>query len=330
MPQGLPGLIGRRVLVTGASGFVGDHIASALCGAGAVVRGAVRGLPPAGAPGVQYVAVGDIGADTDWGGALEGVELVVHAAAHVHTVAASGAEEAEHRRVNALGTARLAAQAAERGVRRVVFLSSIKVNGERTIERAFRATDRPAPSDAYGRSKLAAEEHLQEIAAGSSLEAVIVRPPLVYGPRARANFARLVALVARGVPLPLGAVRNRRSLVGVWNLASLVQVLLTHPVAAGRTWLVSDDEDLSTPELVRRIARALDRRARLVSVPPGALALIARAMGLSQQVRRLTDSLQVDMNGTLRELGWRPEMSVDEGLRLTVASLRVAQSRGQR
>lgn len=320
--RSLPDLAGRRVLVTGAGGFIGEHLVGELLASGARVRGAMRRPAPLPRPGVEYVMVGDLGPETDWSQALEGIELVVHAAARVHSAGASDREEAEHRRVNMLGTRQLAAQAAARGVRRFVFLSSIKVNGESTAEQPFRAADAPAPRDAYGRSKLAAETSLLQVAAESSLEAVIVRPPLVYGPRAGANFARLVGLVKRGVPLPLGAVDNRRSFLGVGNLVSLIGRLLVHPAAVGRVWLASDGVDLSTPEFVRRIAGALGRPARLVPVPPAMLVLGARMLGLAQPMRRLTESLQLDMGPVLRELGWRPPFSVDEGLNQAVSGQR--------
>ena len=213
------------------------------------------------------------------------------------------------------------------GARRFVFLSSVKVNGERTLDRPFAESDPAAPEDAYGRSKWEAEQALREIAARSSLEVVVIRPPLVYGPGVRANFLRLLQLVARGAPLPLGAVRNRRSLVSVFNLCDLVAVSAMHPAAAGETFLASDQHDLSTVALIRSIAHAMGRTARLFPFPVGALRMLARALRQEAAVERLVGSLQVDSSRATRLLGWTPKVSVGEGLRQTAAWY--LRSRGQ-
>jgi UDP-glucose 4-epimerase len=198
-------------------------------------------------------------------------------------------------------------------------VSSIKVNGEETSGRAYSASDEPHPMDAYGSSKLLGEQHLQRIAAQSSLEMAIVRPPLVYGPGVRANFLRLMGLIERGLPLPLGSVHNRRSLVNVWNLCDLLATVLTHPAAAGRTWLVSDGEDLSTAQLIREIARALQRPARLMPVPMGLMSFVARLTGRQQELSRLCGSLTVDSSPVRRELGWTPPVGIQAGLARTAA-----------
>ena len=311
---------GRRVLVTGATGFVGRALLAQLAGRGWAVTAGVRTLPPAieRLPGIDYVAVGDIGPDTDWGAALRDITHVVHAAAHVHVM--RGGDEAEFIRVNAQGTARLAGQAAASGVRRLVLLSSIKVNGESTALQPFRADDPPAPQDAYGRSKLGAEQALWQACGGSRLEGVVVRLPLVHGPGAKANVARLVRLVQRGLPLPFGSIDNRRSLLALGNLCDFVALALEHPRAPGRVWLLSDGDDLSTPQLVRHIAAALGQPARLVPCPVALLRALGRIAGRSAELARLTGSLRVDSGPARRELGWRPPLSVAEGLGATVAA----------
>jgi nucleoside-diphosphate-sugar epimerase len=309
------------VAVTGANGFVGSALMSALTRYDCEPRGLVRT-----APTEELVAIGDIGPDTDWGEALSGVDTVIHCAARVHVMKDDAADPlAEFRRVNTAGTRRLAIQAAECGVKRLVFVSSIKVNGESTqypsgSPARFTASDKPHPGDPYGVSKWEAESLLREVEAETGLEVVIVRPPLVYGRGVRGNFRSLVGIVRRGIPLPLGLVDNRRSLVALPNLVDLLAVCATHRDAAGETFLVSDGEDLSTPELVRRLAIAMHRKARLLPVPPALLRLAGKLTGRSATIERLAGSLQVDIEPTCERLDWRPPVSVDEGLRETVNS----------
>jgi nucleoside-diphosphate-sugar epimerase len=316
-------LHGQRVLVTGANGFLGRHVVAALLDAGCAVRAAMR-RPSAGAgrwpATVEICAVGDLGPETDWAAALAGVDAVVHAAAHVHVMRPGPADEATFERVNVQATQRLAQQAAAAGVRRFVFVSSIMVNGEDSGPRAFRAEDDPHPVNAYARSKLAAEALLLRSATGPAPRVAVVRPPLVYGPGVGGNFARLIRACARGWPLPLAAVDNRRSLISVWNLADFVLLLLWHPQATGRVWLVSDGEDVSTPDLLRRTAAAMGRRARLVAVPTALLNGMARFAGLVPELRRLTGTLTVDAGPARRELGWSAPLSLDAGLARTLAT----------
>jgi nucleoside-diphosphate-sugar epimerase len=305
------------VLVTGANGFVGSALCRRLLQDGTPVRAAVRS-PEACSGGVSVVEVAGLAADTDWSPALQDVEQVVHLAARVHVMQEyAGDPLAQYRRVNVEGTVRLARQAAAAGVRRFVFLSSIKVNGESTqLGHAFTADDVPMPEDPYGVSKLEAEWALHEVARQTGMELVIVRPPLVYGPGVKANFGQMMRVLSRGWPLPLGAVTdNRRSLVALGNLVDLIVTCLHHPNAANQTFLVSDGEDLSTAGLLRRLGDALGRPARLVPVPVGLLKLGFALMGRPGLHQRLCGSLQVDMVKTRQLLGWEPPLTVDEGLR---------------
>jgi nucleoside-diphosphate-sugar epimerase len=303
------------VAITGANGFVGRGLVSALAARGQTVRPLVRSATTGTALGV-----GDIGANTDWSAALAGVECVIHAAARVHVRAETAADPlVAFRAVNVAGTRRLAEHAAAAGVRRLVFVSSVKVNGERTAPRTpFVASDPPAPVDAYGLSKWEAEQALHRVAETTGLEVVVVRPPLVYGPGVGANFLQLLGLVERGWPLPLGAVENRRSLVALDNLVDLLIRCIDHPAAAGRTFLVSDDRDLSTPELIRGLAAALGRKACLLPVPQSLLRMGARFAGRAAEGERLLGSLQVDITATRDALAWTPPISVEEGLRRAV------------
>jgi|SoiMethySBSTD1v2_1073268.scaffolds.fasta_scaffold55978_3 nucleoside-diphosphate-sugar epimerase len=307
----------ERVLVTGATGFVGSELCTLLSQSGYRVRAALRtdrAIPDSIA---EKFVVGEIDDATDWQGALRDVQHVVHLAARVHVMHDSVANAELYMRANVGGTARLAAQAAEAGVRRLVYLSSIKVNGEQAEAPGYSAADTPHPGDAYGVSKWKAEQCLQQLA--DRLEVTIVRPPLVYGPGVRANFLRLMRWVDRQWPLPLASIDNRRSLVSIWNLCDLIRLLLRAPGVAGKTWMVADGESLATPELIRRLARAMQRRARLVPVPAGALHLLGRLIGKRDEVARLCGSLVVDTEATRRELGWSPPVSVDESLARTVS-----------
>jgi nucleoside-diphosphate-sugar epimerase len=306
------------ILVTGANGFVGRRLCAELATRGRPVRAAVRQLRE---PHPQAFPVGDIRADTDWEAALAGAEAVIHCAARVHVMQDSAADPlAAFRAVNLDGTRRLAEVAAAVGVRRLVFLSSIKVNGEATAPGSpFRASDSPRPADAYAVSKWEAEQALHEVASRSGLEVVVVRPPLVYGPGVRANFERLMRWVARGAPIPLGSVDNRRSMVGLDNLVDLLVRCVDHPAAAGQTFLVSDRRDLSTPEWIRMLAAAMGRPARLLPVPPALLRLGGSLSGRGAEVERLIGSLQLDIEPTCETLDWSPPVSVEEGLRRTVA-----------
>ncbi len=306
-----------KILVTGATGFVGSVLCETLREQGQQVVRALRQPLPAAEAQPGDVAVGPIDGTTDWSAALHGVDAVAHLAARVHVMNDTPAGEAEHMKVNAEGTAALARQAFAAGVRRVVFLSSIKVNGEGRAE-PYRADEPPAPVDPYGRSKLLGEQALLAAAAASGGEAVVIRPPLVFGPRVKGNFLRLMQLVDRGLPLPLGAIDNRRSLVSVWNLCDLVHVALRHPGAPGRVYFAADSRDVSTPELIRLIAAAMARPARLWPVPRSLLRGLLAAAGRGAEVDRLAESLCVDRTAAREQLGWQPPLSLEQGIARTV------------
>jgi nucleoside-diphosphate-sugar epimerase len=308
----------KTVLVTGASGFIGRALCRTLAEAGHVPRPAIRRIA-GGVNGLQpALCIGDIDDNTNWGEALRGIELIVHLASPSDALRGSTAETlAAYRKVNVDGSRRLAREAAIAGARRLVFMSTIKVNGERTMERAFTEDDAPRPEDAYGISKHEAELALRDVERKTGLEVVVLRPPLVYGPGVKGNFLRLMNLVARGLPLPLAAVANRRSLLYVGNLADAVVTALAAPRAAGRTYLVSDGEDVSTPDLVRALARALGVAPRLLGFPLAPLRLAAALAGRGAELARLTGSLQVDGSRIRRELGWRPRYTLAQGLEET-------------
>jgi nucleoside-diphosphate-sugar epimerase len=310
-----------KVLVTGATGFVGSELTRHLLVVhGWSVRGTVRSTTAVLAPGIEMVCVGEISPSTDWSAALSDIDAVVHLAARVHVMRETSRDPLEQfRRVNVQGTLNLARQASKAGVRRLIYLSSIKVNGEQTrTGQPFRSQDPPDPRDAYGLSKLEAERGLLEMSASCALQTVVIRPPLIYGPGVKANFQAMMRWVHRDVPLPLGGVTdNRRSLLALENLTSLIATCLQHPAAGNRILLASDGEDLSTAELLMRLGTALGHRAKLLAVPPALLMAGGRLVGRQDLVRRLLGSLQVDIGETRKVLGWEPPTTFDRAVART-------------
>lgn len=305
----------HNFLVTGADGFVGKPLCAELLRRGQFARAAVRATDaPTG--NTEWTAVGSIDGATDWAMALRGVGVVVHLAARVHVMRDTAADPlAEFLKVNLHGTTNLARQAARAGVRRLVYVSSIKVNGEETRDgQKFSEADPPAPQDSYAVSKWEAEQALQRIAQETGLEVVVVRPPLVYGPGVRGNFAQMLNVVAKRIPLPFASVRNSRSLIYVGNLADALIACATHPAAAGQTYLVCDGEDISTPDLLRQLAAGMGLSSRLLPCSPALLRLAGKLTGKSQQMERLLGSLQIDSDKICRELGWWPPYTLAEGL----------------
>jgi nucleoside-diphosphate-sugar epimerase len=305
----------KSILVTGANGFVGRALCEHLSLIGRQVKCAVRN-----ATASNEVEMGNIGSKSSHQSALSGCDAVVHLAARVHVMHDTTSDPLDaFREVNTYGALNLARQAAQVGVRRFVFLSSAKVNGE---SGEFFDEDEPHPQDNYAVSKWEAELGLREIGRETGMEVIILRPPLVYGPGVAANFLRLMRTVNRGLPLPFGAIKNRRSLIYLGNLVAAIVQCLDHPVAVGKTYLVSDAEDVSTPMLITKLANALDCSPRLLAIPPVALRLFGGLLGKGQEIDRLLGSLAVDCSAIRHDLGWIPPYAMDEGLFATASWFR--------
>lgn len=311
------------VAVTGASGFVGSRLVAELVARGFFVRAITRRSPlsPCGVNSRHDTfCLGDIDSRTEWSTALAGVTTIIHCAAHVHLTRGADQDAIEYyREVNVRGTLKLSEEAAKAGVKRLVFLSSIGVNGSVTKHgERFTSTDTIAPKEAYAISKMEGERALWGVSKNAGLEVVIVRPPLIYGPNAKGNVARLYKFVRSGIPLPFGAIKNQRSMIGLDNLIDFLITCNTHPEAVGRTFLVSDGVDLSTPEFMRLVAGEMGKISRMYPVPLWLLRLIAHFMGRGGDLSRLSGSLQIDCNSSNRLLGWQPPFTVREGVRRMV------------
>ena len=311
----------RTIFVTGATGFIGSALVARLAEDGRYrVRAAVHGQGKIFPEKVETVSGFDLTEPREWAGMLHGVDGVIHAAARVHVMHDTAVDAlAAYRRINVQGTQSLAQQAAAAGVRRFIFLSTVKVNGEETFEKPFSAHDQPLPRDAYGISKWEAEQVLDHLGAERDMEIVILRLPLVYGPGVGGNFSAMLRMLQRPWPLPLAAVQhNRRSLVALDNVVDLTLKCIEHPAAANRTWMISDGEDVSTADLLRRTAAAMECRAPLFYVPTVLLRLGAMLIGKREFAHRLLGSLQVDISKTRQQLDWSPLIGLEEGLRRAV------------
>jgi nucleoside-diphosphate-sugar epimerase len=309
-----------RVAITGATGLVGQALCSALTTHDFLIRAIVRSANINLKSSLFEIApINEIHGQTDWLNTLNDVDCIVHCAAQAHVMNETETDAlAAYRSVNVDGTRRLAEQAMDSGVKRLVFISSIKVNGEQTSTGIdFTVTDFAKPEDPYGISKWEAEQALLEVAARTGLEVVIIRPPLVYGPGVKGNFLSLLGWLNRGIPLPLGAIDNMRSLVGIDNLVNLIITCIDHPAAANQTFLVSDGEDLSTTDLLRRLGKALHKPARLLPLPSYVLGFTAQLVGKKAVAQRLLGNLQVDISKTREVLDWSPSVNVDKGLQKT-------------
>jgi len=313
----------HSVLITGANGFVGKQLCTELLRQGQFVRAAMRleRVESLVLENIETVPIGILDGKTDWTNALLGINVVIHLAARVHVMKDNAVDSLDElRKVNVEGVWNLARQSAEAGVRRFIFISSIKVNGEGTLlGYPYTVKDQPAPVDPYGISKFEAEEALRQLADETGMEVVIIRPPLVYGPGVKANFYSMMHWLEKGVPLPLGAIYNKRSFVALDNLVDLIITCIDHPAAANRTFLAADGEDLSTTELLQRMSKALGKPAKLIPVPIWILKTAAILLGKRDMAQRLCNSLQVDISEARDLLGWQPSVSVDDALKKTAA-----------
>ncbi len=310
----------EKILVTGATGFVGQALCKRTVSNGWHVRGTVRSAEQVASlpAGVEAVQIESIGEETDWSDALAGVNTVVHLAARVHVMNDTATDPlSAFRQVNVAGTERLARMATTNGIKRFVYISSVKVSGGGALT-PYAEHAAAAPQDSYGVSKREAEHILHKIAAETGLEIVILRPPLVYGPGVKANFLSLLKIVDRGIPLPLASINNHRSLIYLGNLVDAIVTCINYPKASGQTYLVSDEEDISTPELIRRAAAALGRHARLFPFPPSLMRFAGKLFGKSDAIERLVGSLTIDSSKIRQELGWKPPYPLDQGLKETV------------
>lgn len=308
--------VGTNILLTGASGFLGSRLLDAL-DAHLEYNNTAAFRMISIQSSCNSVQISTIDGNTDWSEALTNQQVVIHAAARAHIMKDEAIDPLEeYRKVNVDGTLNLARQAAAAGINRFIFISSIKVNGEQTHNgQTFKPDDIPAPEDAYGISKWEAEQGLQIIAAETGMEIVIIRPPLVYGPGVKGNFASMINIIQRGLPLPLGAIHNQRSLVALDNLVNLIITCIKHPAAANQVFLAGDGQDLSTTKLLCGVARAMGKPSRLISVPAWLLMLGMTLIGKRVLAQRLLGSLQVDITKAQTVLGWQPPVSVEDGLK---------------
>ena len=310
-----------RVLITGANGFVGTVLCRSLIKKSHSVRCVVRERREYlnFSKDVDIYSVGEIGPSTIWAEALRDIDIIVHLASRVHVMKDESLSPLdEYRRVNTEGTKRLAFMAALAGIQRLVYVSTVKVNGEFTHEQPFNEDDTPNPLDPYGISKWEAEVALRHISSEKGLQVTVIRPPLVYGPEVKANFLQLLDMVNKNIPLPLLLVNNKRSMIYIENLVDAIIKCIEHPKAANQTFLVSDGQDISTPDLIKMIAKAMGKKPRLLPVPSVALKVLGRITGKQSEVERLIGNLQIDSSKIRNTLDWKPSFTVEEGISETV------------
>lgn len=319
----------KEVLLTGATGFIGGQLVKRLLqdtevSLRIVLRAAGEQFRD---PRMTVFSPVDLSINSDWSVMLQGCDVVIHSAARAHIMKETAKDPlSEYRKINTEATLNLAGQAAQQGVKRFIFISTIGVNGNTTTRsQVFSADDLPNPSNPYAISKYEAERGLQRIAKESNMEIVIIRPPLVYGPSAKGNFHRLIHWLKKGIPLPLGAINNKRSFVSIDNLLSLILTCIEHPAAANQIFLVSDGEDISTTVLLKKMSQIMKQPARLLPIPQSMLSLVANLLGRKDDLQRLCGSLQIDITKTREVLGWKPEVSMEETLRLIVEQSRLHQ-----
>ena len=321
----------KNILITGATGFIGESLCKFLSNFNKSIIGTFHSEKSfLKHPGIEYKFIGDISLDLNWKNILADVDCIIHCAGRSHIMSKKKNDQSKiYHSVNVKGTKQLAEHAAYTGVKRIIFLSSIKVNGEITsndevsnlkdcIKKKFTQKDLPAPQDAYAISKLEAENILWEISLRTGLEIVVLRLPLVYGYGVKGNLGRLIKLIESGIPLPLDMIKNQRSMIGIDNLINLIIHCIDHSEASGKTFLASDGEDLSTPELIKLIASSMRRRANLFPFPIFILKFLGSVFGRSEEINRLVGSLRIDNNYTKEILNWTPPVSVEEGIRRMV------------
>lgn len=311
----------KQLLVTGANGFVGQNFCNRIQKDGYKVRAATRDIESSKSlsSDIELIQIGSIGPSTDWTEAIKGIHSVVHLAARAHIMKDDAKNPLEEfRNVNTFGTKRLGLEAAKAGIRRFIYISSIKVNGEQTVKYPFSETDKPVTSDPYGISKLEAEKALYKISKESGMEVVIIRPPLIYGPGVKGNFLSLLNLINSGIPLPFGGIKNKRSLINIHNLCDLIKYCIEHHDAAGQIFLASDDDDLSTTELLCRIATKMGKRSLILPFPDKIMRWLLTTARNKSIYDRLYGSLSVDIRKAKKMLGWSPAYSIDFGLQETV------------
>ncbi|MDP3791572.1 MAG: NAD-dependent epimerase/dehydratase family protein [Candidatus Omnitrophota bacterium] len=310
------------VLVTGATGFIGRNLCALLKEKGYSVRVAIRNNVRYISGVDEYIKVGDINESTDWQQVLAKVDTVIHLAARAHITKESAVDSLEvFRKVNVRGTERLARMAARAGINKFIFISSVKVNGEGS-RRSYTENDPPEPKDAYGISKREAEDSLARVAAETGLQVVVLRLPLVYGPGVKANFKNLIKIVGIGLPLPLKSINNRRSFLYIGNLMDAIITCISHPLAAGETFMVSDCDDVSTPDLIKMLARAMGKKAVLFSLYPGILKALSKIIGRNEELEKLAGALTVDSGKISNLLGWKPPFTMEEGISRTIKGSR--------